>query len=340
MIKEAINKLVNRISLTAEEAEQVMTEIMSGQATESQIASFITALRMKGETIEEITSFAKIMRQFAVKIDAPKDKIVLDTCGTGGDGSRTFNISTITAFVIAGAGGVIAKHGNRSVSSSCGSADVLEKLGVKLDITKEKAEKCLSEIGIVFLFAPIWHPAMKYAIGPRKQIGIRTVFNILGPLCNPVNVKCQILGVYREDLIEPICQALKNLGLLRAMVIHSKDSLDEISISSETIIAELSSNGNIRKYSVKPEDFGIKSKNISQGDITVNSIEQGCDIMMSLLKGEKGIKREIVLLNSAAGFVVNNMAKDFKSGIRIAEESIDSGKALKKLEQLIDLSKS
>ncbi|MDI6641001.1 MAG: anthranilate phosphoribosyltransferase [Elusimicrobiota bacterium] len=334
MIKEAIQKAVNRQNLSEEEATAVMTEIMSGQATEAQISSYITALRMKGETVEEITGSAKVMRKFAVRVERKEniaDKIVVDTCGTGGDGLKTFNISTMTAFVVAGAGILVAKHGNRSVSSACGSADVIEKLGIKLELTKEKAEECLSKVGIVFLFAPLFHTAMKYAITPRRQIGIRTIFNVLGPLCNPAEVDAQLLGVYSEELCKPLAEVLKNLGVKHAFVVHGTDGLDEISTTAETKIAELKDN-KVEVYNIKPEYFGIKYAKLS--DLAAGDVETNVSILLDVLKGKKGPQRDIVLLNSSAVIVAAGKARDFHLGIKIASESIDSGKAFKKLEEL------
>lgn len=331
MIKEAIQKIINRENLTEEEATAVMREIMQGQATEAQIASYITALRMKGETVEEITGSAKVMREFATKIDRPKDKIVVDTCGTGGDALKTFNISTVTAFVVAGSGVLVAKHGNRSVSSACGSADVVEKLGIKLELRKEEAEECLLKVGIVFLFAPIWHTAMKYAIGPRRQIGIRTIFNVLGPLCNPANADAQLLGVYSAELCEPLANVLKNLKLKHAFVVHSTDGLDEISTTSETEIVELKEN-KIYRYNIKPEDFGINRAKLS--DLVAGDIDTNVRILLDVLNGKKCPQRDIVVLNSAFVLVGSGKAKSFTDGIKLAEESIDTGKALQKLEEL------
>lgn len=344
MIKEAIAKIVQRENLTEKEAIDVMTEIMTGQSTEAQIASFITALRMKGETIEEITGCAKVMRGHATKIsvkkhavDIDRDEInidwetIVDTCGTGGDKTKTFNVSTATAFVVAGGGVVIAKHGNRAVSSKCGSADVLEELGINLELPSDKVEKCINKIGIGFLFAPMLHSAMKYAMGPRRQIGIRTIFNILGPLTNPANANAQVLGVYSQSLTEPLAYVLKNLGTKSAFVVHGLDSIDEISITGKTQISELQ-NGKVKTYTIKPEDFGLKKakpEEIAGGDVKENA-----QIIIEILEGKKGPKRDIVLLNAAAAFVVAGKTVDIKDGIKLAEKSIDFGKALGKLDEL------
>ncbi len=346
MIKEAIQKVVNRIDLSEKEMIEVMTEIMTGEATEAQIASFITALRMKGETVDEITAAAKVLRQFVTPIVLKKEKVIsvdrddinidyetiVDTCGTGGDGTKTFNISTATAFVVAGAGVFVAKHGNRSVSSVCGSADVVEQLGIKLEITKEQAEKILAEIGIVFLFAPVWHTAMKYAIGPRRQIGIRTIFNIIGPLANPAFANAQVLGVYSENLVEPIACVLKNLGIRHGFVVYGRDTIDEISITGETVVAEVK-NGDTKKYVVTPEKYGIKRAKLE--DLKGGDAKQNAQIILEILSGkDRTAKRDIVVLNAAFALVVADKVKTVEDGIKLAEESIDKGYALKKLELL------
>ena len=344
MIKEAISKIVMKEDLTRQEAIDVMTEIMTGQATEAQIASFITALRMKGETVDEITGCAQVMREHATRIkvkknpvDIDRDEInidwetIVDTCGTGGDKTKTFNVSTATAFVVAGCGVVVAKHGNRAVSSKCGSADVLEELGINLELSSEKVGECLNKIGIGFLYAPLLHSAMKYAIGPRRQIGIRTIFNILGPLTNPADANAQVLGVYSADLTEKLAYVLKNLGSKSAFVVHGMDSVDEISITGETQISELK-NGGIRTYKIKPEDFGIKRA--SSGDITGGNAGENAKIIYEILKGTKGPKRDIVIINAAAALTAAGKSKNIAEGIKLAEKSIDSGRALKKMEEL------
>jgi anthranilate phosphoribosyltransferase len=257
---------------------------------------------------------------------------IVDTCGTGGDGTKTFNISTATAFVVAGCGVFVAKHGNRSVSSVCGSADVVEQLGIKLDITKEQAEKCLSEVGIVFLFAPVWHTAMKYAIGPRRQIGIRTIFNIIGPLANPAYANAQVLGVYSENLVRPIAEVLRNLGVKHGFVVYGKDTMDEISVTDETVVAEVK-NDNIDVYCITPEQFGIKRANISE--LRGGDAKQNAQIILDILSGkEKGAKRDVVVLNSAFALVAAGKAKDVNESIKLANESINKGYALDKLELL------
>jgi anthranilate phosphoribosyltransferase len=330
MIKEAIAKVVAKTNLTEAEAETVMREIMQGEATDAQIAAYITALRMKGETVEEITGSARVMREKAVpiKLDA---KYQIDTCGTGGDMAHTFNISTTVAFVVAGAGVTVAKHGNRSVSSKSGSADVLQALGVNIEIPSHRVEECMKEVGIGFLFAPLMHLAMKYAIGPRREVGIRTIFNVLGPLTNPAKVTSQIMGVYAAELTSSLAEALGNLGARHAFVVHGMDGLDEITITDKTKISEYK-DGKVKNYDIHPSDFGMpsgKADDLKGGDARENAA-----ITVEILKGQKGTRRDIVLLNAAAGLVASGMASDLKEGIKIASESIDSGAAVKKLEQL------
>lgn len=334
MIKEAIAKLVEGKSLESEEAEKAMEEIMSGKATDAQIAGFLVGLRLKGETVDEITSFAKVMRQKAKKINfSSYSEIIVDTCGTGGDNSNTFNISTTAAFVLAGAGLKVAKHGNKSVSSQCGSADVLQALGVNLDITSEKAAECIKRIGIGFLYAPLFHNAMKYAVAPRKELGIRTVFNILGPLTNPADAKVQMMGVFDPNLTEPLAYILKSLGLKSALVVHGS-GLDEITTTGATKISELSG-GEVRTYYINPEDFGFSQNKIDE--IQTKTIQENADSLLDVLKGSNGAKRNIVLMNAGAAIYIVGKASDINQGIEIAKESIDSGKALEKLNLLRDL---
>ncbi len=331
MIVEVIRKVVEQENLTSEEAAAVMEEIMSGKANEAQIASFITALRMKEETVDEISSFAKVMRAHAVRI-SPKVADLVDTCGTGGDVSHTFNISTVTAFVASGAGVHIAKHGNRSVSSRCGSADVMEALGVKIDLPPEAVEACLNEVGIGFLFAPLLHPAMKYATPVRRSIGIRTVFNILGPLTNPAFASAQILGVYDPSLAPMLAEVLGNLGVKRALVVHG-DGLDELTNTGESCISELA-DGKVINYRITPEQFDLPRVKVD--DLRGGTVEQNAQIMRNILSDERGPRRDIVLLNAAAALVAADRAKDIGDGLKLAAESIDSGAALKKLEKLIE----
>lgn len=332
MIKEAISKVVEGRDLESDEARLVMEEIMSGGATSAQIASFLTALRLKGETVEEIVSFAHAMLQYASVISPEVDGAMVDTCGTGGDLIKTFNISTIAAFVSAGAGLAVAKHGNRAVSSKAGSADVLEALGVNVMLEPERVCECIENVGIGFMFAPVFHPAMKYAIGPRREIGIRTVFNVLGPLTNPAKVKAQVIGVYDVSLVEKIAEVLRGLGLRHAIVAHGLDGLDEISPIGETRIAELKDR-KVLTYSISPGDFGLERAEVSE--IEGGNAEENARIAIEILKGRKGAKRDAVLMNAAAAMVVGDVAEDLKDGFELASLSIDSGDAYRKLEDLI-----
>ena len=329
MIQEIISKLVERQNLTQRETEEIMNEIMEGRATDAQIAAFLVALRMKGETIDEITACAKIMREKSSRIN-PKAEFLVDTCGTGGDGSNTFNISTASAFVAAGAGISVAKHGNKSVSSKSGSADVLSALGVNINLQPKDVEKCIEEIGIGFMFAPLFHPAMKYVMTARKQLGIRTIFNILGPITNPANAKSQLIGVYNPALTAEITGALKNLGSSHVMVVNGS-GLDEISLSEKTKVCELKS-GKIEVYDINPEEYGFELQPLSK--IIGGAAEDNAKIMINVLKGEKSPKRDIVLLNAGAAVYTSGKAANLKEGIEAAKQSIDSGNALRKLEAL------
>jgi anthranilate phosphoribosyltransferase len=347
MIRKAIAQVVERIDLSESEMIEVMDQIMSGGATPAQIASFITALRMKGETVDEITGAARVMRDRALPIrvgksvlDLDRDDInldretILDTCGTGGSGTNSFNISTTVAFVVSACGVRVAKHGNRAVSSSCGSADVLEALGVNLNVTPEVVERSIAEIGIGFLFAPALHGAMKHAIGPRREIGVRTIFNILGPLTNPAGADCQVLGVYREDLVEKLAYVLKKLGCKRGFVVHGLDGMDEITLAGATRIAEVTQKG-VQVRLVTPEEFGLKRCSTAElhgGDAVGNAV-----IVKEILAGMDGAKRRIVLLNAAFALVATGKAVDVMDGIRLAAEAIDSGKAAQQLERLVAL---
>lgn len=333
MIIEALQKIIEGIDLSKDEMIDVMSQILKGEATDAQISAFITALRLKGETVEEIAGAVQVMRKMAIKINT-QAKDVVDTCGTGGDTVNTFNISTTAAFVAAGAGVTVAKHGNRSVSSQSGSADVLKALGVNIDVGEEKVEECLNEIGIGFLFAPRLHGAMKYAIGPRREIKIRTIFNILGPLSNPAGAKNQVIGVYDSKLTGTFAKVLKDTGSKHVFIVHGKDGMDEITLTAKTGIAELK-NGVIREYDFNPQDYGLdlcKPKDLQGG-----SPEQNAGFTESILQGVKGPKRDIVLLNAAAAIVVSQKVDDFSEALSLAEESIDSGNACQKLEKLIKL---
>lgn len=334
IIKEAISKLVRSQNLSLEESAAIMTQIMEGGATDAQIASLLTALRMKGETAEEITGCAMVMRKKAVKIYAG-DGVVIDTCGTGGDARNTFNISTAAAFVVAGAGLKVAKHGNKASSSQCGSADVLKCLGVNIEAGVETVERCIAKARIGFLFAPILHQAMRYAIGPRKEIGIRTIFNILGPLANPAGAVHRILGVYSENLTLLMAEALKQLGDKHAFVVHGLDGLDEITITHKTKVCELVGN-TVKSYYINPEDFGMERSNLSR--LTVNTPEESAQAIRGVLDGTRGPKRDVVLLNAAAAIIAGGLAEDFMEGIKIAEQSIDTGNAKETLQKLTEIS--
>lgn len=335
MIKEAISKVVGHSDLTRKEMISCMDEIMTGKASPAQIGSFITALRIKGETVEEVTGACMVMREKAVKLSIAGK--VVDTCGTGGSNTNAFNISTASSFVVSGAGLKVAKHGNRGVSSECGSADVLKALGVNIEITPDKVKECIEKIGIGFLFAPLFHGAMKYAIGPRREIGIRTIFNILGPLTNPANANCQVLGVYQEDLTEKLANVLKNVGVERAFVVHGLDGLDEVSITGKTKVSELKDK-KVKTFNVEPKDFGIKKASLK--DIKGGTVEENAQIVKDVLKGKSGPKKDIVVLNAAFALVAGDVAKDFKEAIKIADGSIQSGKAMDKLEKLIKFTNS
>jgi len=342
MIKDAISRVIERKDLDEKQMIEVMNEIMSGEATPAQIGSFITALRMKGETIEEITGAAMVMREKATRIATgvavDKGEILVDTCGTGGDSSGTFNVSTTTAFVVAAAGIPVAKHGNRSITSHCGSADVLEALGVKLDLTPEQVGNCVREVGIGFLFAPMLHGAMKYAIGPRREIGIRTIFNVLGPLTNPAGANVQLLGVYAPDLCEKLAMVLGRLGSLRAMVVCGAGNVDELTVTGDTEVAELS-NGAVRTYTVRPEDVGLSRSRLA--DLKGGSTPEESAVMLrDILGGAEGPKRGMLLLNSGAALYAAGKAPGLKTGVELAAEIIDSGAALAKLDALIKFSQT
>ena len=335
MIREAIQALVSGRSLSIKEAASVMEEIMNGKVTPAQFGALVTALRIKGETVEEIAGLAKTMRAKAVPvtIDGP----LVDTCGTGGDGLATFNISTTAAFVVAGAGIKVAKHGNRAMSSHCGSADVLEALGVKLDLTAEQVQQSLEEVGMGFMFAPAFHPAMKFAIGPRREIGIRTVFNILGPLTNPAGAQAQVLGVADGSLVEKLALVLQNLGCHHALVVHGEDGLDEITITEKTRVAELKGS-HIESYSISPEDFGLARANLDS--LRGGTAEENASQLRSILAGTPGAPRDVVLLNAAAALVAGDRMETLQSGVALAKEVIAGGQALAKLEKLIEFSQS
>ncbi|MBC7342035.1 MAG: anthranilate phosphoribosyltransferase [Clostridia bacterium] len=336
MMRQAINRLVAGESLGEIEAEAIMGLIMSGEATPAQIGALLAALRLKGETVEEITGFARAMRSMAQPVAASRPALI-DTCGTGGDGSHTFNISTIAALVLAGAGITVAKHGNRSVSSRCGSADVLEALGVKVDLPPVAASRCLDQVGIGFLFAPAFHQAMRYAAGPRKEIGIRTVFNLLGPLTNPAAPPYQVVGVYDADLTEIVAAVLGRLGCRRAFVVHGGDGLDEVTTTGTSKITRLDQD-RVETFYLDPEQVGLRRARPE--DLAGGNAQENADIARRVLSGEKGPRRDVVLLNAALGLVAAGAAADLAAGLAAAAQSIDSGAAMEKLEAMIEFSQS
>ncbi len=330
-IQEAISKVIEGADLSRGEMTDVMNQIMSGEATDAQIGAFLIALRVKGESVDEIAGAASVMREKATPI-ATKHDVIVDTCGTGGDHSGTFNISTAAAFVAAGAGLCVAKHGNRAATSQSGSADVLSALGVNIEASPETVSRCLDDVGIGFLFAISLHGAMKYAIGPRREIGARTIFNALGPLSNPAGAKRQVVGVYSAALTETLAGVLATLGSERAFVVHGSDGLDEMTLTGPTRVSELKA-GSVSTYEVLPGDFGL-------GQATADALKGGdadynAEITRSILNGEEGPRRDIVLLNAAAAIVAGDKARDLNEGVQVAAEVIDSGKALEKLEGLI-----
>jgi len=331
MIREAIAMLLDGTDLSDEQATAVMNQIMSGDATDAQIGAFLIALRVKGETVEEITGCARVMREKATRIAAPFAD-VLDTCGTGGDASGTFNISTATAIVAAGAGCRVAKHGNRSVSSSSGSADVLKALGVNIEADTATVERCIAEAGIGFLFAPLLHGAMKYAIGPRREMGVRTIFNILGPLTNPAFASRQVLGVYDARLVEPLARVLGNLGSVRCLVVHGDDGLDELTTTAPSQVAELDG-GEVTCWTLEPEDVGLPRASLD--DLKVEGPDESAAAIRAILAGETGPKRDIVVLNAAAAIVAVGKGDDLMAGIAVAIEAIDSGAAAATLAKLV-----
>ncbi len=333
-MKDMIAKLADRIDLSEKEAEATMLEIMQGQATESQIAAYLMGLRSKGETIEEIAGSVRAMRSMATRIPI-SDPQVVDTCGTGGDKSGTFNISTAAAFVVAGAGITVAKHGNRSVSSRSGSADVLSALGVNIELSPQTVGDCINEVGIGFLFAPLYHGAMKHCAKPRAELGIRTLMNIMGPLSNPAGATIQVLGVYDEALTDRLAQVLVRLGTQRCFVLHGADGLDEISLTSQTTISE-GNKGRVQRYSISPEDFGLEP--VSSKELLGGGPNDNAQIILDILRGRQGPKRDIVLMNAAPAFVACQKASSLKEGYEEAAQVVSSGAAYEKLEKLIAFS--
>ncbi len=345
-IVDALRRVVDGQHLDRSEAEAVMEGIMTGKATDAQIAALLTALRMKGETVEELIGFARVIRSKASAIPTRADvtaalsgtdrEMLVDTCGTGGDATGTFNISTATAFVLAGAGVRVAKHGNRSVSSLCGSADVVEALGIRIDLPPHAVGRCIDAVGIGFLYAPLLHDAMRYVMLARREMKIRTAFNLLGPLCNPAKATAQVLGVYSERLTETMAQVLCELGTRRAFVVHGSDGLDEITITGESKISEVRG-GDVRTYYVAPEDFGLDRAPIDR--IQGGDARQNAAIIREILRGRNGTHRDVVLLNTAAGLVAGGAAHTLRDGIQLGRTSIDSGAALSRLDALIALSR-
>jgi anthranilate phosphoribosyltransferase len=335
-IQQALQKVLNNKNLTIDEMCDVMRLIMSGKTTEAQLGGFLIGLRCKGETIDEIAAAVQVMRELATKV-VINGQHVIDTCGTGGDGANTFNISTTCAFVVAAAGGQVAKHGNRSVSSSCGSADLLEAAGVNLDLSVEKVTQCVNELGVGFLFAPKHHGAMKHTIKVRKEMGVRTLFNLLGPLSNPAGAPNQLIGVFAKEWVEPIAQVLKKLGSHHVLVVHADDGLDEISIASDTTIAELKE-GEISTYTISPEQFGFERTSLNE--LAVVDAESSLVMVNSVLANKIGPARDIVLLNAGAAIYAANITESLAAGIKKAAQVIASGAARAKFDALIAYSKT
>ncbi|MFN3788014.1 anthranilate phosphoribosyltransferase [Sulfurihydrogenibium azorense] len=336
MIKELIKKITEKKNLSKEEVLFLFQEIMDRKLTDAQLGAVLIGLKMKGETIDEISAAATVMRDKAIKVNVKDKSKLVDTCGTGGDNIGTFNVSTISAFVVAASGAKVAKHGNRSVSSKCGSADLMESLGVKIDMPPEKVERCIDEVGLGFLFAPIFHPAMKNVVRQRREIGVRTIFNILGPLSNPADAPYQLMGVYDKDLVEPIAKVLVKLGIKRAFVVHGLEGLDEVSLTAETLVAQVEGE-DIKVYTVKPEDFGLKRVSIE--DLKGGDIIENKEIALNILTGrDYSPKTDFVALNSGFALKVAGVVSSIKEGIELAKESIYSKKAYEVLEKLRNLS--
>ena len=333
MIVDATREIIGGGRLSFDDAAAVMGEIMDGSPTPAQFGAFVAALSVRGETSEEIAGMATVMRARALRVDAGDN--LVDTCGTGGDGQNTYNISTAAAFVVAGAGGKVAKHGNRAATSQCGSADVLEALGVKIDLPPEAVAECIRRAGVGFMFAQTYHPAMKFAAPLRREIGIRTVFNVLGPLTNPTGAKRQVLGVGRPDLVGTMAEVLSRLGAEHALVVHGKEGLDELSISGPTLVAD-ARDGRVSRYEIEPGDVGLEPSPIEA--IAGGDPEHNASIVRSVLGGEKGPRRDVLLINAGAGIFAAGLAPDIAGGVRLAAESIDGGRARAALESLVELS--
>ncbi|MEQ1813195.1 MAG: anthranilate phosphoribosyltransferase [Candidatus Nitrotoga sp.] len=334
---QTLSKLIDRHNLAFTEMRELIAAIMGGQLTPAQIAAVLIALRVKGETVDEIAAAAQVMRELSTKVNAKSGAHLVDTCGTGGDGAQTFNISTASAFVAAAAGAQVAKHGGRSVSSTCGSADVLEKLGVNVNLTPEQVAQCVNQIGIGFMFAPNHHNSMKHAAPVRRELGVRTLFNLLGPLTNPAGAKNQVIGVFHRDLTTRLAQVLQQLGSQHVLVVHGADSMDEISISGATHIAELN-NGKISEYTVQPQDFGLHISPLNS--IRVNNADEARSMLSAVLDNQQGAARDIVQLNAGAAIYVAGLSHTLAEGIKKAGQFIANGTAKKKLEQLVELSSS
>lgn len=331
----AIAAVIDKRDLTQDEMESVMRTIMTGEATQSQIGGFLVGLRMKGETVDEITAAATVMRELAEHVNVAGPHL-LDTCGTGGDGAKTFNISTAVAFVAAAAGAKVAKHGNRSISSKSGSADVLEAAGVNLDLTPDQVAQCIDKVGVGFMFAPKHHSAMKHAIGPRKEMGVRTIFNVLGPLTNPAGAPNQLLGVFSNHWVAPLAQVLGQLGSKHVLVVHAEDGMDEISIGAPTRVAELK-DGEVRTYNITPGEFGIDQGDVAE--LAVDDAAQSLEVIKSVFKNVPGPARDIVLLNAGAAIYAAGLSDNIAGGIEAAKEVIANGEAAKKLDALVEVSK-
>ena len=336
-INQAIRAVIEKKNLNESDMLDVMNSIMTGQTTDAQIGAFLVGLSMKGETIEEITASAKVMRSLATPVEIKSDKYLVDTCGTGGDGLGLFNISTASAFVVAAAGGKVAKHGNRSISSKSGSADVLESAGVNLNLSPSRISECIAKIGVGFMFAPAHHSAMKHAIGPRKELAVRTIFNVLGPLTNPAKAPNQVMGVYDKNLIEPIANVLKELGSRHVMVVHSDDGLDEFSIADKTYVAELK-DGNVSTYSVHPEDFGLTLGDLK--DIRADNADASLALITEAFSGRNGTAKNIISLNAGAAIYVSGLTTSLQSGIDRANQVLSDGSSQKKLDEYIKISNS
>ena len=336
-INQAIKAVIEKKNLNESDMLDVMNSIMTGQTTDAQIGAFLVGLSMKGETIEEITASAKVMRSLATPVEIKSNKYLVDTCGTGGDGLGLFNISTASAFVVAAAGGKVAKHGNRSISSKSGSADVLESAGVNLNLSPSLISECIAQIGVGFMFAPAHHSAMKHAIGPRKELAVRTIFNVLGPLTNPAKAPNQVMGVYDKNLVEPIANVLKELGSRHVMVVHSDDGLDEFSIADKTYVAELK-DGNVSTYSVHPKDFGLTLGNLK--DIRADNADASLALITEAFSGRNGTAKNIISLNAGAAIYVSGLTTSLQSGIDRANQVLSDGSSQKKLDEYIKISNS